>query len=162
MENSLRFDAVVPLPFGHMAVRLAVDALEELIYVPESIKVQAPRCALAREVARQIRAYVADPRFVFDLPLAERGTSFQRSVWQSIRKVPAGSTCTYAQIARLVRSAPRAVGQACGANWYSLVIPCHRVVAARGIGGFGRHDGDGFHMDIKRWLLRHEGSLPGA
>jgi methylated-DNA-[protein]-cysteine S-methyltransferase len=51
------------------------------------------------------------------------------------------------------------VGQACGSNWYPLIIPCHRVTAASGIGGFARHDG-GFHQNVKRWLLRHE-QVPG-
>ena len=60
-------------------------------------------------------------------------------------------------MARKLRSAPRAVGQACGANWFSLAIPCHRVLAAGGLGGFGRHDAESFYLGVKRWLLRHEG-----
>jgi methylated-DNA-[protein]-cysteine S-methyltransferase len=61
----------------------------------------------------------------------------------------------------MLKNAPRAVGQACGANPFPLVIPCHRVVATGGLGGFSRHGG-GFLLDVKRWLLRHEGIAPAA
>jgi methylated-DNA-[protein]-cysteine S-methyltransferase len=65
---------------------------------------------------------------------------------------------TYGQVAKQIGTAPRAVGQACGANWYPLVIPCHRVTASGGLGGFSHQDeGDGFHTGVKRWLLAHEG-----
>ena len=155
----LRFDVVVALPFGGLAARLAEGMVAEMLYVPKSIRPQAGRTPLGRELARQVRAYLADPRFRFDLPLAERGSAFQRRVWDAIAGIPSGSTCTYGDIARALRSGPRAVGQACGANWFSLVIPCHRVLAASGLGGFGHHDDDGSYVAIKRWLLRHEGVL---
>ena len=62
-------------------------------------------------------------------------------------------------IARGLQSMPRAVGQACGQNWFPIVIPCHRVVAANGLGGFAHHGEEGFHLGVKRWLLRHEGAM---
>ncbi|MBL8385398.1 MAG: methylated-DNA--[protein]-cysteine S-methyltransferase [Burkholderiales bacterium] len=150
------FDAVVPAPFGGIGVRVAGAAVAELVYLPPSVAPAEPRGTIAREAARQLRAYLADAAFRFDLALVPRGTAFQRRVWDAIAAVPPGAAVTYGQIARLVRSAPRAVGQACGANWYPLVIPCHRVLAAGGIGGFANHD-DGFHLGVKRWLLSHEG-----
>ena len=55
-------------------------------------------------------------------------------------------------------SVPRAVGQACGDNWFPILIPCHRVVSASGIGGFSHHT-DGYLLNIKHWLLRHEGVM---
>lgn len=73
-----------------------------------------------------------------------------------IHAIPRGAVLTYGEVARRIASAPRAVGQACGANWFPLVIPCHRVTASGGLGGFARHDG-GFHQEVKRWLLAHEG-----
>ena len=149
----LAFDAVVAAPFGNIGVRLADGLVIESVYLPKSIKPQAPKGPLAREVVRQMRAYLRDPEHVFDLPLAERGSEFQRRVWTEIGRIPAGKTLSYGDIARRIHSGPRAVGGACGANWFSLIVPCHRVLAANGIGGFG----DGLHMDIKRWLLAHEG-----
>lgn len=150
------FDAVVTAPFGGIGVRLDGESLAELVYVPRSIAPAAPVSALAREVVGQVEAYLADADFRFDLPLAQRGTGFQRRVWEVIAAIPRGQTLTYGQVASRIRSAPRAVGQACGANWFPLVIPCHRVLAAGGIGGFARHDDDGFHLGVKRWLLEHE------
>ena len=96
------------------------------------------------------------------LNLPEVGTAHQRKVWKVIRAIPRGEVLTYGQVAKLIRSAPRAVGQACGANWFPVAIPCHRVTATGGIGGFGGyalHDG-GFHHEVKRWLLHHE-QVPG-
>lgn len=156
MATDLRFDAVVRAPFGGIGVRVADGAVTELVYVPPSVKPQAAQGGLARRAALQVEAYLTDPAFSFDLPLAPRGSDFQQKVWGVIAAIPAGSTLTYGEVARLIRSAPRAVGQACGANWFPLVVPCHRVLAADGIGGFARHDGGGFHLDVKRWLLCHE------
>lgn len=151
------FDAVVAAPFGGIGVRVAEDALAELVYLPRSIAPLSSASAIAREAARQVKAYLADADFRFDLPILRRGTEFQHRVWGVISAIPRGQTLTYGQVARHLRSAPRAVGQACGANWFPMVIPCHRVLAAGGIGGFARHDGDGFHLGVKRWLLQHEG-----
>jgi methylated-DNA-[protein]-cysteine S-methyltransferase len=108
---------------------------------------------------RQLRAYLKDARCEFSLPLAPAGTVFQRKVWQGISAIRPGRTHTYGELALAIGSSPRAVGNACGANPYPLVVPCHRVVAAnRGLGGFARQRG-GFLLDVKRWLLAHEGSL---
>ena len=83
-------------------------------------------------------------------------------MWKAIAAIPLGQSRTYGEVARMVRSAPRAVGQACGANRVALIIPCHRVVGALGVlGGFmNAHRGD--PIAIKRWLLAHEGYRFGA
>lgn len=159
MSGVFDFDAVVRVPFGGIGVRTLDGAISEAVYLPKSIKTQSGKTPLAREAARQIGAYFKDASFQFDLPLAAKGSEFQRRVWDVIRAIPSGHTLSYGDVARRVRSAPRAVGQACGANWFSLLIPCHRVLAANGIGGFGSGDG-GFHMNVKRWLLSYEG-VPG-
>ena len=152
----LAFDAVVAAPFGGIGVRILDGQVGESIYLPRSIQPQTPKSPLAREVVRQLRAYLRDPAHVFDLPLAPRGSDFQRRVWAEIARIPTGKTLSYGDVARRIRSGPRAVGQACGANWFSMIVPCHRVLAANGIGGFGDAGGEGFHMGIKRWLLAHE------
>lgn len=157
---NLGFDVVVGAPFGGIGVRVAAGVVTEIVYLPTSIAPHAPRGALASRAARQISAYLKNPRSRFSLPLVERGTDFQRRVWRAVAALECGQTATYGAIAKLIKSGPRAVGQACGANWFPLVIPCHRVLASSGIGGFARHDDDGFHLGIKRWLLAHEG-VPG-
>lgn len=153
--------AVQLTPFGAVGVRTEGDSLAELIFLPSSHKAQKPRTALAREACRQVAAYVSDADFSFDLPLARRGTEFQRRVWGAICAIPRGRTRGYGDLARDLCSAPRAVGQACGCNFFPLVIPCHRVIAAGGLGGFAHHSA-GFHLRVKRWLLAHETLVGGA
>ena len=102
----------------------------------------------------QIQEYLSGMRKTFDLALLPLGTDFQMEVWQAIQKIPYGETWTYKQIAQSVGhpNAYQAVGQACGANPIPIIIPCHRVLNESGaLGGFG------LGLDVKKWLLRHEG-----
>lgn len=151
-----RFDAVVAAPGFSLGIRCAgADWIEGIEFLPAQAA-QAARTPLAAEAARQLAAWLADPGFAFGLPLKPSGTAFQRRVWQQIATIPCGTTRTYGEVARTLHNAPRAVGQACGANPFPLVVPCHRVVAANGeLGGFNRQ-GRGFLVDVKRWLLAHE------
>ncbi|HSW50976.1 MAG TPA: methylated-DNA--[protein]-cysteine S-methyltransferase [Bryobacteraceae bacterium] len=105
------------------------------------------------EAARQLEAYFAGSRKVFDLPLDLRGTAFQRSVWRELLGIPFGQTRTYAEVARAIGSprAVRAVGAANGANPVPIIVPCHRVVASGGgLGGYGGG------VQLKRRLLELE------
>jgi methylated-DNA-[protein]-cysteine S-methyltransferase len=102
-----------------------------------------------------LQAYLRDGQFVFDLPLEPQGTEFRQRVWAVMRRIPAGSTRSYGDLARELHTAPRAVGQACGDNPIPIVIPCHRVVGGSGLGGFMHQDG-GHPLNIKQWLLEHE------
>lgn len=160
MKNSQAtdlFSAIVEAPFGAVGIRTQAAILQELVYLPPSFAASAASDALAERTAFQVMRYLDDPDYVFDLPLPQIGTAFQHRVWQAIAAIPRGEVRTYGQIAKHIRSAPRAVGQACGANWFPLVIPCHRVTAAGGLGGFSHHDdATGFHVGVKRWLLAHE------
>jgi methylated-DNA-[protein]-cysteine S-methyltransferase len=151
------YQARVRAPFGMLGVRTDGDLVSEIVFLPKSVTPLPPQNRLAGKAAAQIARYLDDPEFRFRLPLKEVGTAFQRRVWDAIAAIPCGSTLSYGAIAKQIRSGPRAVGQACGANWFPLVIPCHRVVASGGIGGFANHD-EGFHLSIKRWLLQHEGA----
>ena len=156
------FSAIVAAPFGAVGVRLGAGAMSgyirELVYLPQSFAEKEPADALSERAVTQIAAYLHNPDFQFSLPLTAIGTVFQRKVWAQISAIGRGDVLTYGEVARLVQSAPRAVGQACGANWFPLVIPCHRVTAAGGLGGFSHSNAvDGFHVGVKRWLLAHEG-----
>jgi methylated-DNA-[protein]-cysteine S-methyltransferase len=152
------FSAVVAAPFGAIGIRAEAGALRELVYLPPRYIEKPPQDKLSERAASQIERYFADPDSSFDLPLIERGTAFQRKVWQEILAIPRGDALTYGEVAKLIRSAPRAVGQACGSNWFPLIIPCHRVIASGGLGGFAHHDDEtGFFLGVKRWLLQHEG-----
>jgi len=151
------FQAKLPTPFAVLGIRTSAGRLTDIAYLPRGIAALAPLDALAAETCRQIERYLDDPEHRFDLPLAIAGTPFQRRVWEEIAAIPHGQTRTYGDIARHIASAPRAVGGACGANRLPLIIPCHRVIAAAGgLGGF-MHARGGVPLEIKRWLLRHEG-----
>jgi len=150
-----RFDAVARLPFGFVGVRTRGAYVEEISFLSGEVPHGAPANALAQRVVDQLQAYCADSSSQIDLPLVIEGTDFQRRVWDQIARIPRGSTRTYGELARRLNSAARAVGQACGDNRLPLAIPCHRVVAASGLGGFAHHRG-GAYQRIKRWLLMHE------
>ncbi len=158
-QVAARFCAVLRCPAMHVGVRTKGDCVAEIAYLPHSVPLVAPRNRLAERAARQVERYLGDPDARFSLPLAETGSAYQRRVWDAISAIPRGRTATYGALAKALRSAPRAIGQACGANWFPLVIPCHRVVGANGLGGFAHH-GEGFHLEIKRWLLWHEQAIP--
>lgn len=155
------FNAVIDAPFGKVGIRLEGEAVREIVYLPDSMQSVAPDTPLAKQAVEQIERYFESASATFELPLAPVGTAFQRRVWQAICDIPPGVVLTYGQLAKQVGSVPRAVGQACGSNYFPIVVPCHRVVSASGIGGFAHHAGDGFFRDVKRWLLTHEG-LPYA
>jgi methylated-DNA-[protein]-cysteine S-methyltransferase len=154
------YNAIVAAPGFSLGVQCTDDEITTIEFL-EPQPEQAPTTPLAAEAVRQIQAYLNDPAFQFGLQLRPSGTAFQRRVWAQIAAIPPGRTDTYGQLAKMLKNAPRAVGQACGANPFPLVVPCHRVVATGGgLGGFSRQGG-GFLLDVNRWLLKHEHSLPG-
>jgi len=88
-------------------------------------------------------------------PCFVQGTDFQRRVWRAMGEIPPGQTRTYGEIARILGSAPRAVGQACKRNHLPIFIPCHRVVGRQTVGGYEGAT-SGHRLDRKSWLLQHE------
>jgi methylated-DNA-[protein]-cysteine S-methyltransferase len=154
---------VIAAPFGRLGILTELVEgslmLSKIDYLPAGEALIAPQNALAKEVARQCRAYFKDPSWQFDLPTKPAGTEHQKKVWASIQDIPAGKTKTYGEVAEKIKSGPRAVGTACGANPYPLIAPCHRVVSAQGIGGFMKENSPGLYRQIKLWLLKHEGAL---
>jgi len=152
------FQAILEAPFGMVGVRTEGEVVSEIAYLPRSFARGAPKDGLAERACRQIERYLDDPDYRFRLPLKRVGTPFQRSVWDAIAAIPRGRTRRYGEIAGELGSGPRPVGQACGANRFPLVIPCHRVVATTGLGGFANRD-SGYFLSIKRWLLAHEAAV---
>jgi len=152
------YQAKFAAPFALLGIRTENGVLAEILFLSKIGLPLAPQSLLAERACAQIERYLADPEFRFDLPLAGRGTPFQRQVWRKIAAIRPGRTRSYGEIARELASSPRAVGQACGANPVPLVVPCHRVLAAGGIGGFAHHEA-GFHLSVKRWLLAHESAF---
>ena len=148
-------DVTVDFPKMKVAVATREERVVGIRYLPLSSPGIAARNALAERAARQLEAYRADPDARFDLPLLVEGTPFQLRLWEALRAIPRGKSLTYGELARRLGAEARAVGQACGDNRLPIVIPCHRVVAADGIGGFAHATG-GYLLEAKRWLLAHE------
>jgi methylated-DNA-[protein]-cysteine S-methyltransferase len=153
------FQAKMATPFAVLGVRTIGERVTGIEYLPRGAAPLKPQNAFAREVCRQIAAYLKSPRFEFDLPFSYQGTAYQEKVWRAVHGIPSGCVLTYREVAGRIGSAPRPVGTACGANRIPLLVPCHRVVGSGGIGGF-MHSRRGAPIDVKRWLLHHEN--PGA
>lgn len=119
-----------------------------------------PPDTLAYLACVQLSAYLENPRYKFDLPIKLAGSMHQLRVWEAMQRIAPGAVLTYGNIAELLGSTARAVGTACGRNPVPIVVPCHRIVAANGLGGFMGGTGEKT-VSIKRWLLHHEG-WPGA
>jgi methylated-DNA-[protein]-cysteine S-methyltransferase len=109
---------------------------------------------LLRRAAEQITAYFAGELHDFDLPTLIGGSAFQQQVCARIAAIPFGETSTYGALATALSAPAQAVGRGCGGNPIPLIIPCHRVLGANGLGGFSGGKG----VETKVWLLRHEGA----
>ena len=155
-ETGMEYPVVIAAPFGRLGVRCEDGELRELRFLPAGAALRPPAPgSLEEEVARQLDAYYADADHAFSVPWRLLGTPYQLRVWQRIAAIPRGQTRRYLDLSRDLASSPRAVGGACGRNPIPIIVPCHRVVASAGLGGFNQSTGDET-LDIKRWLLRHE------
>ena len=149
------FDVIVEFPKMKVGVATRDERVVEIRFLPPVTAPVAPRNSLAERAAQQLERYRESPDAKFDLPVVIEGSDLQRGVWDAMCAIPRGSTRTYGELARELGADARAIGQACGDNRLPLVIPCHRIVAADGLGGFGHATG-GYLLEVKRWLLMHE------
>ncbi|HKK13791.1 MAG TPA: methylated-DNA--[protein]-cysteine S-methyltransferase [Gammaproteobacteria bacterium] len=154
-DSTDAYAAVVGSPVGRLGIVVRGQDLAAIDLLAGAGPLQPPRQAAARAVASQLRAYFDNPGAAFTLSLAPRGSAYQQRVWQALCAIPPGRPVTYGALARRLQTSPRAVGQACRRNPIPIVIPCHRVVAATGAGGYAGRTG-GPELAVKRWLLAHE------
>lgn len=147
---------VMKTPVGRIAIRVSEGRLSGIDFLTTVVTAQTtPKDPMALEVLRQLMAYFRDPQSPFRLPVEMGGTEFQRRVWRTLIQIPPGQVLSYGAVARQLNSGPRAVN-ACRSNPIPIVVPCHRVVSCRGMGGYAGETGGG-KLQIKRWLLSHEG-----
>lgn len=144
---------IIETPVGLLKLTTDENALTGVWLNAAGVPDSSMATGLMAEVEQQLRAYFSGALQIFDLPMTLAGTPFQCEVWNSLREIPFGETCSYSDIANRVGrpDAVRAVGAANGANPIPIVIPCHRV-----IGKSGSLTGFGGGMKMKDWLLRHE------
>ena len=142
-------------PIGHLTIDENGGAIAGVRWADVP---QGEETPLLREAARQLGAFFAGRLKHFDLPLAASGTQFDQRVRAAMRAIPYGETRTYGDLAHLTDSGPRAIGGACGRNPIPIIVPCHRVLARGGLGGYSGGDG----LPTKQWLLALEGRLRKA
>ena len=135
-----------------------VTSLEWRLRVLPDLDDEGPQPSAALDIAIEAVAHLADyfdgTRQAFDLSISPRVTEFQRSFSQALIDIPFGETRTYGDLAGEFGASAQAIGQACGANPIAIIVPCHRVLAANGLGGFSGAGG----VEAKVWLLKHEGA----
>jgi len=142
--------AALHTPLGWLSLTEEEGAITALTWAQDG----ADDTPLLREGVRQLQAYFTHDLQEFDLPLRPSGGAFQQSVNRALQAIPYGQTREYGEIARALGAMPQPVGNACGGNSIAVLIPCHRVVGATGLGGFSAPGG----VETKVALLRHEGA----
>jgi len=136
-------------PVGPLTISEAGGAITGVRWGRDGGDAATPLLAAA---VRQLDAYFAGRLTRFDLPLDAHGSAFDLRVWAAMRQIPYGRTASYSDLAREIGSAPRAIGGACGRNPIPIVIPCHRVLAQGGLGGYS----GGAGLPTKQALLALE------
>jgi methylated-DNA-[protein]-cysteine S-methyltransferase len=145
----------IPSPVGELTIAEKGDAIVAIGWADAAGERPVGNGSpLLAEAARQLDAYFAGHLTRFDLPLAPSGSPFEISVWTAMGEIPYSETRCYGELAAMIGSAPRAVGRACGKNPIPIVIPCHRVLAKTGLGGYSGSGG----LATKRHLLALEGA----
>jgi methylated-DNA-[protein]-cysteine S-methyltransferase len=146
----------IPSPIGQLTIDELDDAIVAISWA------DAPSgngSLLLAEAAQQLAAYFDGRLSRFDLPLMPAGSPFETRVWSAMQAIPYGETRCYGDLAEAIGSAPRAVGRACGKNPIPIVIPCHRVLAKAGLGGYS---GAGGLATKQRLLTLEDTHLPRA
>ena len=161
MNSTDGYDVVLDSPLGRLGIRCPDNRLTRLDYLASTVPLKAAATPFERRVLKQLSRFFVNPKHHYTLPLDMHGTDFQCRVWQALTEIPAGQTLTYGALAARLDSGARAVGNACRNNPVSIIVPCHRVVSAAGIGGYSGSTG-GREIARKQWLLQHEGIVGPA
>ena len=149
------YSLVIDSPLGKLGIRVVDEQIHRLDYLGTAMRRRTASSAVGRRLVEQLQTYFDNPRAGFSVPLVLAGTPFQQHVWQALTEIPPGETLTYGELARRLGTGARAVGNACRRNPVSIIVPCHRVVAASGMGGYSGST-SGPELDRKGWLLAHE------
>jgi methylated-DNA-[protein]-cysteine S-methyltransferase len=145
---------LITSPLGTIALAFQHDKLSKLEFLAGGSK-KPPRDSLTKHIAAELAQYFKNPKHSFNISMHLDGTPFQKTVWRALQQIPPGKTMTYGELAKKLKTSPRAIGQACRTNPIPIIVPCHRIIAANHLGGYaGKLKGK--MMDIKQWLLQHE------
>jgi len=156
MYDTIVFDGVYKSPVGWLGIKLQGNDLIKLDWLEKNTpsKGVLSRNPAVKKIIASLDIYFNKATHPVIPPVSLAGTRFQQRVWRALQNIPFGTVKTYGELAAELKTSSRAIGQACRTNPISILIPCHRVVAANGIGGYV---GDARPSQIKQWLLHHEG-----
>jgi len=143
----------IETPVGLIAVVEDQEAISRIKWAEQPAN---DRSSLLYEATRQLQAYFGGKLIEFDLPFHWQCSRFQRIVCEAMLEIPFGQTETYGELAARIGSAAQPVGNACGGNPFPVVVPCHRVLGSRDLGGYSGEGG----IETKITLLRHENAIP--
>lgn len=152
-----RYDAIFSTDIATIGIQLENSKLIKVDYLTSKNNIK-PTSKFAENIQNKIEKYLKDSSKTNNLKIDVKldVTPFQEKVLNQLILIPYGETKTYGEIAKKLKTSPRAVGNACRRNPIPIVIPCHRVVASKGLGGYsGAIEGE--TQDIKRNLLKLEG-----
>jgi methylated-DNA-[protein]-cysteine S-methyltransferase len=153
MESILMYLDYMDSPIGIIEIQASEQGITKLVFTDKKVET-INSCDRLQQCKIQLKEYFAGTRKTFTLPLDQKGTNFQKSIWSALVDIPFGKTKSYGHIANAINNpkAVRAVGAANGKNPISIIVPCHRV-----IGSNGTLTGYAWGLERKAWLLKHEG-----
>lgn len=151
MKSKMIFNA----PFGPITLYASEEAVDRIELFSSASNSVNESSTILQKLEQQLSAYFSDAHTQWNIPLTIKGTDFQQKVWRYMQAIPLGETRSYGEVAASLNSSARAVGNACRANPFPIVIPCHRIVSKSGLGGFAGKT-KGHQILVKQWLLSHE------
>ncbi|MBU0456472.1 MAG: methylated-DNA--[protein]-cysteine S-methyltransferase [Pseudomonadota bacterium] len=151
----MQYETTITSPIGELTLIFQQEFLIGIRFSNDGRTTKQDQNPSKQVVVDQLHAYFNNPYFRFNIPLKLLGTDHQQKVWHALQEIPVGTTITYGELAKSIKSSARAVGQACRKNPIPIIFPCHRVVGVQGLTGYsGRRTGK--MLEIKEKLLKHE------
>jgi methylated-DNA-[protein]-cysteine S-methyltransferase len=152
--SSRYYSSVISTPVANLGMQIDDSSLYGLSWLPKNYPVKISKTGVAREVFIAIQTYIQSGEPLPPVPIQLVGSVFQIKIWKALKDIPMGTVVSYGDLAKQLKTSSRAIGQACRTNPVVLFIPCHRVVSVNGIGGYM---GIQKKINIKKWVLHHEG-----
>ena len=149
------YTAIIDSPVGKLGILDNGKVIQSVNFLYNKASPRKAVSSLAEEAASQLNHFFSNPNFTFSLPITDAITPFQLKVRQALLSIPVGQTMSYGNVAKTIASSARAIAGGCRRNPVPIIVPCHRIIAANGLGGFSGAL-DGKPLANKKWLLEHE------
>jgi len=152
----MNYKAYYSSPIGCIEIQASHEAVTSLMFCDDPKNDACNGSEILSKCVRQLDEYFDGQRMNFDVPVSQKGTSFQQTVWNALLDIPFGKTVSYADVAKMIHNpqSVRAVGAANGRNKLWIIVPCHRVIGAN-----GSLTGYAGGLERKKWLLAHEAQV---